>query len=68
MNKGSCSTPSAPRNPFKGGMSSCYEAPVRTSGTPRSTKSAGTARMLNVSEVKPGAGTSGDGQKVRRIR
>lgn len=61
-------TPSTPRNPLKGGMCTPYEAPVRTSGTPRSTKSAGSAAMKNVSEVKPGAGTSGDGNKVRRIR
>lgn len=61
-------TPSTPRNPLKGGHSVCYEAPVRTSGTPRSTKSAGRATMKNVSEVKPGAGTSGDGIKVRRVR
>lgn len=68
MKKGSCSTPSAPRNPLKGGMASVYEAPVRTSGSPKMTKSSGTARMVNVSEVKPGAGTGGDGQKVRRVK
>lgn len=61
-------TPTSPRNPLKGGMSSCYEAPPRTSGTPRSTKSAGTATMRNVSEIKPGAGTGGDGIKVRRVK
>jgi len=61
-------TPSTPRNPLKGGMCHAYEAPVRTSGTPRVTRSAGTATMRNVSETKPGAGTGGDGNKVRRIR
>lgn len=61
-------TPNTPRNPLKGGCSTCYEAPVRVSGTPRATKSAGTATMKNVSEVKPGAGTGGDGIKVRRVR
>lgn len=68
MNKGTCSTPAPARNPKKGGHERAYEAPVRTSGTPRRTSSAGKATMMNVSEVKPGAGTGGDGTKVRSVR
>lgn len=68
MHKGSCSTPRTARNPLKGSAGTAYEAPPRTSGSPRVTSTAGTARMVNVSEVKPGAGTSGDGQKVRKVR
>jgi hypothetical protein len=30
--------------------------------------SPGKATMVNVSEVKPGAGTGGDGVKVRRVK
>lgn len=65
--KGTCHMPKPARNPMKGTHDTPYEAPVRTSGTPRRTTSAGTAKMVNVSEVKPGAGTGGDGQKVRRV-
>lgn len=61
-------TPSTPRNPLKGTHATPYEAPVRTSGTPKRTTSAGTAKMMNVSEVKPGAGTGGDGTKVRSVK
>lgn len=68
MHKGSCSTPSNARNPLKGTHETPYEAPVRTSGTPRRTTSAGVAKMMNVSEVKPGAGTGGDGIKVRSVK
>lgn len=63
-----CHTPRPARNPLKGTHSTPYEAPARTSGTPRATTSAGKARMVNVSEIKPGAGTSGDGNKVRTPR
>jgi len=52
---------------MKGGHASAYEAPPRTSGMPRRTTSAGVAKTVNVSEVKPGQGTRADGQKVRRV-
>lgn len=67
MHKGVCKTPAPARNPKKGGHASAYEAPPRTSGTPRMA-SPGKAKMMNVSEVKPGAGTGGDGVKVRRVK
>lgn len=68
MHKGTCHTPAPARNPRKGTHASAYEAPPRTSGTPRRTSSAGRATMMNVSEVKPGAGTGGDGVKVRSVK
>lgn len=68
MHKGTCHTPAPARNPKKGTHERPYEAPVRTSGMPQRTTSAGVAKMMNVSEVKPGAGTGGDGIKVRSVR
>jgi hypothetical protein len=67
MHKGTCHMPKPARNPMKGGHASAYEAPPRTSGMPRRTTSAGVAKTVNVSEVKPGQGTRADGQKVRRV-
>lgn len=63
-----CKMPSNARNPKAGTCATPYEAPARTSGTPKRTTSAGRATMVNVSEVKPGAGTGGDGIKVRSVR
>lgn len=60
--------PTKPRVPMQGGMAKPYEAPVRTSGTPRSTKTAGKQKFMNVSETKPGSGTSADGTTARRPR
>lgn len=68
MHTGSCKTPAPARNPQKGTHATPYEAPVRTSGMPQRTTSAGVAKMVNVSEVKPGAGTGGDGIKVRSVK
>lgn len=68
MHKGTCHTPKPARSPLQGTCATAYEAPPRTSGAPRRTTSAGTAKMVNVSETKPGMGTGGDGQKVRRVK
>lgn len=67
MRTGSCSVPKPARNPMKGTHATPYEAPVRTSGTP-GRGGPGVAKMMNVSEVKPGAGTGGDGVKVRSVK
>lgn len=67
MHKGTCHTPSNAKSRLAGTCAPAYEQPVRTSGTPRMTKSAGKATMVNVSEVR-GSGTGGDGTKVRRVK
>ena len=68
MHKGVCKTPSQARNPLKGSAATAYEAPVRTSGAPRRTTSAGVAKMVNRSEVTPGMGTRADGVTVRSVK
>lgn len=69
MSKGMAKTPSTPRNPLKGSAANDYFQPARTSGMVRTdVRTSGRARMMNVSEVKPGMGTSGQGTKVRPIR
>jgi hypothetical protein len=59
--------PSKPRVPMQGGMCHPYEQPPWTSGVPKPVRSAGMQQFRNVSTIKPGQGTSGDGTTARKI-
>lgn len=67
MAKSDAKRPSKPRVPMQGGMSRPYEQPLRTSGTPKPVRDSGNQKFENVSETKPGSGTSGDGTTARKI-
>ncbi len=56
-----------PRNPLRGGMCTPHEQTPWTSGVPKPVRSAGVQKFMNVSETKPGSGTSGDGKTHRSI-
>lgn len=65
---GGAKRPSKPRVPMQGGMSTPYEQPTWTSGTPKPVRTSGKQVFMNVSETKPGSGTRGDGTTARRPR
>lgn len=51
----------------KGGMTTPYEAPMRTYGMPRTdVRTSGSQRFADVSETRPGSGTGGDTRGVAR--
>jgi hypothetical protein len=52
---------------MQGGMCHPYEQPPWTSGVPKPVRSAGMQQFRNVSTIKPGQGTSGDGTTARKI-
>lgn len=56
----------SPRVANQGGAASVYEQPLRRSGTPRATSTAGSQKFVNVSETKPGSGTRGDATTARK--